>query len=106
MNRYFSQMLLGNLPKVQRQGRAICFSGTEIDIHLITGSMRERVLTYLDLTKAPATAKEISEGIGSESGRVNRVLQQLVAAEQISAIKLEGTVKEYVLAKPLAPKVS
>lgn len=104
MNRYLSQMLLGNLPKVQHQGRAVCFSTTEIDINLTTGSMRERVLAYLDLAKAPVTAKEISEGIGSEPGRVNRILQQLVSGGTVDAIKLEGVVKEYTLPKAPAAK--
>ncbi len=95
MNRFFSSMLLGNLPKANHKGRPITFSSTEIDINLTTGSMRERVLGYLAQVALSATAKDIAEGIGSDAGRVTRVLQQLLANGQVEAIKVEGAVKEY-----------
>ena len=105
MNRYFSQMLLGNLPKTHHKGRPVTFSGAEIDINLTTGSMRERVLGYLAQVSLPSTAKDIAEGIGSDAGRVNRILQQLLSSDQLEMIKVEGAVKEYqLLAKPTTAK--
>ena len=105
MSRYFSQMLLGNLPKTHQKGRPVTFSSAEIDINLTTGSMRERVLGYLAQVNLPSTAKDIAEGIGSDTGRVNRILQQLLSSDQVAMIKVEGAVKEYHLpAKPTATK--
>ena len=95
MNRFLSSMLLGNLPKTHHKGRSVTFSSAEIDINLTTGSMRDRVLGYLAQVNLPSTAKDIAEGIGSDAGRVNRVLQQLLANGQVEMIKVEGAVKEY-----------
>ena len=93
-------MLLGDLPAHTGKGRPITFSHADIDIRLTTGSMRERVLHYLQLVSVPATAKEIADGIGSDSGRVHRLLKSLIAFGEIDAIKLEGSVTEYTLPNP------
>ena len=96
MSLFLADMLLGQLPRTAGKGRVISFSHAEVDIRLATGSMRERVLAYLRLVKTPVTAKEISDGIGSNSSRVHRVLKQLVADNDVALIKVDGRVAEYM----------
>lgn len=100
MTSYFSKMLLGDLPVHTGKGRPITFSHADIDIRLITGSKRKRILLYLQLVGVPATAKEIADGIGRDSAWVHRLLRNLVASGEINAIKLEGSVTEYTLPYP------
>lgn len=99
MSQFLADMLLGQLPKTAGKGRVVSFSQTEIDIRLATGSMRERILAYLRLVETPVTAKEISDGIGSNSSRVHRVLKQLVADNDLELIKVDGSVAEYTLSR-------
>ena len=45
MTAFFSDMLLGRLPTdvPKGRGRTVSFSGSDVDIRLITGTMHERV---------------------------------------------------------------
>lgn len=71
------------------------FGQEELDIQLATGSMPERIQTYLLRNQCPATVKEIAAGIGSNSSRVTRIVQQLCKEQKVRCIKIEGCVTEY-----------
>ena len=89
------QLLLKPVPQPQKRGRVVRFGYEEPDIQVATGAMPERILAYLQRNQCPATAKEIALGIGSNSSRVTRVLQQLLKEKKIRCIKIDGCVTEY-----------
>ena len=99
MPQFFSDMLVGRLstdvPK--GKGRIVSFAGSDNDIRLTTGSMRERVLGYLYLNGIPSVARDIAFGINSNPSRVTKTLKDLIDHGEVEAIKHEGCVKEYFL---------
>lgn len=99
MTAFFSDMLLGRLstdvPK--GRGRTVSFSGSDVDIRLITGTMHERVLGYLYLSGIPCVARDIAAGIKSSPSRVTKTLNSLIDIGEVEAIKHEGCVVEYAL---------
>lgn len=99
MTSFFSNMLLGRIstdvPK--GKGRVVSFAGSDSDIRLTTGSMRERVLGCLYLNGVPSTAREIATGIKSNPSLVTKTLKDLIALGDAEAIKHEGCVAEYGL---------
>jgi predicted transcriptional regulator with HTH domain len=99
MSLYFTNMLLGRLPTdvPKGKGRVISFAGSDSDIRLTTGTMRERVLGYLYLNRVPATAREIASGIKSNPSRVTKTLKDLIDLSEVESVKHEGCVTEYVL---------
>lgn len=90
-------LLLNPIPQPQKRGRVVRFGHEEPDILLATGAMSERILAYLKRNQCPATGKEIATGIGSNSSRVTRILQQLLKEQKIHCIKIDGCVTEYEL---------
>lgn len=80
-------------------GRKIIFDKTQPDISLVTGTLRERIEEYLHLTNEPATATEIAQGINSNPSRVISNLQVLQRSGKVVAIKIDGCITEYLLAK-------
>lgn len=96
---YLSNMLLGRLPThvPKGKGRVISFAGSDTDIRLTTGSMRERVLAFLYLNGIPSVARDIAKGIKSHQGRVTKSLKDLIDSGEVAAIKHEGCVMEYSL---------
>ena len=99
MSAFFSDMLLGRIPTdvPKGKGRIVSFAGTDSDIRLTTGSMRERVMGYLFLNSIPCVARDIAQGIKSNPSRVTKTLKALLELEEIEAIKHEGCVMEYAL---------
>lgn len=99
MSEFFSNMLLGRLPTEvpKGKGRVVSFSGSDNDIRLVTGSMRERVVGFLFMNGIPSVARDIAAGIKSNPARVTKVLKDLVDAGEVEAIKHEGCVMEYSL---------
>lgn len=99
MDSFFSNMLLGRIstevPK--GRGRVVSFAGSDSDIRLTTGSMRERVLGFLYLNGIPSVARDIAAGIKSNPSRVTKALKDLIELGEVEAIKLEGCVMEYSL---------
>lgn len=95
MSSILTQLLIKPVPQPALRGRVIRFGHEEPDIQLATGAMPERMLAYLKRNQCPATAKEIATGIGSNSSRVTRVLQQLLKEQKIRCIKIDGCVMEY-----------
>lgn len=99
MSLFLSNMLLGRLstevPK--GKGRMISFAGSDSDIRLTTGSMRERVLGFLCLNGCPSIARDIVAGIKSNPSRVTKTLKDLIELGEVEGIKHEGCVMEYSL---------
>ena len=99
MSAFLSNMLHGRLPTAvpKGKGRTISFAGSDLDIRLTTGSMRERVLGFLYLNGIPCVAREIATGIQSNPSRVTKTLKELATEGEVAAIKHEGCVMEYAL---------
>ena len=99
MSTFFSNMLLGRIPTEvpKGKGRVVSFAGTDSDIRLTTGSMRERVLSCLYLNGIPSVSRDIAAGIKSNPSRVTRTLKDLIELGDVDGIKHEGCVMEYCL---------
>lgn len=99
MSLFFSRMLLGRLPTdvPKGMGRVVSFAGSDSDIRLTTGTMRERVLGFLYLSGIPCVARDIATGIKSNPSRVTKTLKDLIDAGEVESIKHEGCVMEYSL---------
>ena len=99
MSLFFSNMLLGRLPTdvPKGKGRMVSFAGSDSDIRLMTGSMRERVLGFLYLNGIPSVARDIATGIKSNPTRVTKMLKDLADLGEVESIKHEGCVMEYSL---------
>ena len=99
MSLFLSDMLHGRLstevPK--GKGRMVTFSGSDSDIRLITGPIRERVLGYLYLNGVPSVARDIAAGIKSNQSRVTRILKDLIEQGEVLGIKHDSCVMEYSL---------
>lgn len=96
---FFANMLLGRLPTdvPKGKGRMISFAGSDSDIRLMTGRMRERVLGYLYLSSMPSVSGDISSGIKSNPSGVTKTLKDLIDLGEFEIIKHEGCVMEYYL---------
>jgi len=92
-------MLHGRLSTVvpKGKGRMVSFSGSDSDIRLTTGTMRERVLGFLYLNGIPSVARDIATGIKSNPSRVTKTLKEVIDLGEVEAIKHEGCVMEYSL---------
>lgn len=99
MSSFLSNMLHGRLPTEvpKGQGRTVSFAGSDADIRLTTGSMRERVLGYLYLSGVPNVARDIATGIKSNPSRVTKTLKDLIDLGDVIAIKHDGCITEYGL---------
>lgn len=99
MTQFLTDMLHGRLPTnlPKGKGRLISFTGSDSDIRLTTGSMRERVMGFLYINGTPGVARDIAAGIKSNQGRVMKTLKELVDAGDVEAIKHQGCVMEYSL---------
>lgn len=99
MSHFLSDMLHGRLPTdaPKGRGRMVTFSGSDHDIRLTTGSMRERVLGFLYLNGGPSLAREIATGIMSNPSRVIKTLRALIDTGDVIDIKCKGCVTEYFL---------
>ena len=99
MSLFFSNMLHGRLPTAvpQGKGRVVSFAGSDSDIRLTTGSMRERVLGFLYLNGIPSVARDIATGIKSNPSRVTKTVKDLIELGEVASIKHEGCVMEYSL---------
>lgn len=97
MSSIISLMLFKAPTRPSAKGRVVRFGVEEPDILLSTGSMPERIVSYLVRNQAPGTAKEIASGIGSNASRVTRILMQLVKDGKVKIIKIDGCVTEYEL---------
>lgn len=82
---------------VHPKGRLIRFDESTPDIAYTTGSMRERVILFLQENQGFATTSEIAKGIASNPSRTTKMLNQLVSEGIVSTIKLDGCVREYEL---------
>lgn len=82
-----------------QQGRVIRFDEGTPDIAYTTGSMRERVILFLQDNQGFSTTSEIAKGIASNSSRTTKTLSSLIDEGIVSSIKLEGCVREYGLAQ-------
>lgn len=92
-------MLLGRLPTdvTKGKGRMISFAGSDSDIRLMTGRMRERVLGYLYLSGIHSVSGDIAAGIKSNPSGVTKTLKELIDLGEFKIIKHEGCVMEYSL---------
>ena len=99
MSQFFSDMLHGRLPTTPHKGhgRVVSFAGSDADMRLTTGSMRERVLGYLFLSGVPSVARDIAAGINSNPSRVTKTIKELIEQREVEGIKHEGCVTEYAL---------
>ena len=75
----------------------ISFAGSDSDIRLMTGTMRERVLGYLYLSGIPSVSRDIATGIKSNPSRVTKTLKDLIEFGEVKSVKHEGCVMEYFL---------
>lgn len=98
MTSIVGQILFKQTPVPAKHGRVVRFGQEEPDIQLATGTVKERILLYLQRNQCPATAKEITQGIGTNHSRVTRVLQALLKSNKVRLLKIDGCVTEYELA--------
>lgn len=78
-------------------GRVIRFDQREANIHFVTGSMEERVLSFVAHEDCPVSAREIAQGINSNPSRVTQTLSRLLLEKRVSKIKVDGCVTQYCL---------
>lgn len=99
MTQFLADMLHRRLPTEtpKGKGRMVSFAGSDRDIRLTTGSMRERVLGFLYLNGIPSIARDIAAGIKSNQARVTKTLKDLIDLGEVESIKHEGCVMEYSL---------
>ena len=95
MSSILKTILFNEVPKPSNVSRSIKFDVSDIDIRFSTGTMRERVVGYLSVSREPLTAKEIASGIGSTTSRVYVQLKRLLSDRVIEAISVEGFHPEY-----------
>jgi hypothetical protein len=91
--------LLFRAEVVQPQGRLIRFDQKEAAISFATGTMAERVISFLSHEQCPMTAKEIAQGIHSNASRVTATVNKLMTEGVVERVKLEGCTSQYCLAK-------
>jgi DNA-binding MarR family transcriptional regulator len=91
------RLLFNSKKTTHPKGRLIRFDESTPDIAYTTGSMRERVILFLQENQGFATTSEVAKGIASNPSRTTTMLNQLVAEGVVNTIKLEGCVREYEL---------
>ena len=92
-----STVLFKKIPEQNTPGRFIKFDKTEPDIRFATGTMRERVIGYLQARNEPLTAKDIALGISSNTSRVYTQLKKLVEEGVLEVFSHNGFHPEYIL---------
>ena len=92
-----STILFKKIPEHQNPGRFIKFDKTDPDIRFSTGTMRERVIGYLEARSEPLTAKDIALGISSNTSRVYAQLKKLVGEGTLDVYSHNGFHPEYVI---------
>ena len=97
MNSIVSTILFKKIPEQNIPGRFIKFDKTDPDIRVSTGTMRERVLGYLEARDEPLTAKDIALGISSNTSRVYAQLKKLVGEGVLEVFAHNGFHPEYVI---------
>ncbi len=80
-------------------GRVIRFDQREVNINFATGSMEERILSFMKHEDCPLTTREIAAGINSNTSRITQTLSRLILEKKVNKIKLDGCVSQYCLAK-------
>lgn len=97
MSSMISTLLFKQIPEQHNPGRFIKFDKTDPDIRFSTGTMRERVLGYLESRDEPLTAKDIALGISSNTSRVYAQLKKLVGEGVLDVFAHNGFHPEYVI---------
>ena len=92
-----SQLLIQPVPQPLRRGRVIRFGGEEPDIQFATGTIEQRIESYMRALNFPATAKEIALGIGSNASRVTKALKSLIKTKKVIVVEIDGCIREYSL---------
>ena len=92
-----SQLLIHPVPQPVRPGRIIRFGNEEPDIQFATGTLEERILSYMSSINYPMTAREIATGIGSNASRVTKGLKSLIKSRKVAVVEVDGCVREYSL---------
>lgn len=80
-------------------GRVIRFDQREVNINFATGSMEDRILSFMKHEHCPLTTREIAAGINSNTSRITQTLSRLMLEKKVNKIKLDGCVSQYCLAK-------
>lgn len=97
MSSILSRLLFRPVEKDHPDGRVIRFDQREANIHFVTGSMEERVISFMVHEDCPISAREIAQGINSNPSRVTQTLSRLMLEKRVTKIKLDGCVTQYCL---------
>lgn len=92
-----SRLLIHPVPQPSQRGKIVRFDVEETDILFATGTMEERVVSFIRNAGNPVTVKEIAVGIDSNPSRVTKSVNDLVKSGKVVLIEIEGCVREYVL---------
>jgi hypothetical protein len=79
------------------KGRVIRFDENVPDIKLSTGTLSERIISALERSTHPLTAKEIADCIGTSQPRSSSKVRQLISEGIVAEVKLDGCITEYML---------
>ncbi len=79
------------------KGRVIRFDENVPDIKLITGTLTEQIISALERSTHPLTAKEIADCIGTSQPRSSSKVRQLISEGIVAEVKLDGCITEYML---------
>ena len=80
-------------------GRVIRFDQREVNINFATGSMEERILSFMKHEDCPLSTREIAAGINSNASRITQTLSRLILEKKVVKIKLDGCVSQYSLVR-------
>lgn len=100
MTSIVSTILFKRIPQTDAHGRFVEFDKSDPDLRFVDGTMRERILGYLQERDEPLTAKDIAQGISSHTNRVFVQLKKLVLDESVELLNLPGLQPEYQIRKP------
>ena len=92
-----SRLLIHPVPQPSHRGKIVRFDVEETDILFATGTMEERVVSFIRNAGNPVTVKEIAVGIASNPSRVTKAVKLLVKSGKLILIEVEGCVREYAL---------
>lgn len=92
-----SQLLFDSVQLPVQGGRQVRFDENDLDIHVSTGTLEERIVHLLMVRGYPLTVREITAGIGSNASQTNRGLSALVNNGSVVVIDITGSAKEYAL---------
>jgi hypothetical protein len=79
------------------KGRVVRFDENVPDIKLSTGTLNERIISALERSAHPLTAKEIADCIGASQPRSSSKVRQLISEGIVAEVKLDGCITEYML---------